>query len=100
MARRLRGGAIAGAEHQEMVRAFKKDWRLIEVLDVDRELEAIIDRLALAHGLRGFDTVHLATALVIQLDFGNPITFASSDRRLAEAARREGFMVWPAKEPS
>ena len=44
--------------------------------------------LAVTHSLRGYDAVHLATATIIQ---ARDVVFASGDRRLLDAAHREGF---------
>lgn len=56
-------------------------------------------RLALSHKLRGMDAVQLAAALTLRerLRAGTPdsssrdVAFAAFDRRLLEAAEREGF---------
>jgi uncharacterized protein len=98
IARRFRGGVIDARQHQAVVQAFKQDWALIEILDVDQWLNDAVDRLTVAYGLRGFDTIHLATALQIQGRLRRPILFATADRRLRSAARQEGFDIWPAKE--
>jgi predicted nucleic acid-binding protein len=46
--------------------------------------------LAEVHALRGYDAVHLASAL----DVGEAAYFVTSDRQLANAARAEGFPVY------
>lgn len=53
-------------------------------------------RLALEHGLRGMDAIHLSAAVDLRERFAaqrltEQVTFASFDRRLLEAAEREGF---------
>jgi uncharacterized protein with PIN domain len=52
--------------------------------------------VALRHGLRGMDAVQLAAALVLRTAAerqapGADVVFAAFDRRLLEAAEREGF---------
>ena len=53
-------------------------------------------QLAMKHGLRGMDAVHLAAAMTLRDDVRSTspesrIAFAAFDRRLLEAAEREGF---------
>ncbi|HEX8243479.1 MAG TPA: type II toxin-antitoxin system VapC family toxin [Longimicrobium sp.] len=47
--------------------------------------------LVVGHGLRGYDAVHLATALRLQntLALGRQVTFVSADKRLTQAAQAE-----------
>jgi len=55
-------------------------------------------RLAIAHGLRGTDAVQLAAAMTLRervlTDASDAeVAFAAFDRRLLEAAEREGFVT-------
>lgn len=53
--------------------------------------------LAESHGLRGYDAVHLATALALQQirqSAGwSPLTFVSADNNQLSAANAEGVLV-------
>ncbi len=60
-----------------------------------RQLCVNAGELALKHGLRGYDSVHLASALFLQFAAGAPVTFATFDRALWRAARDEGLDPWP-----
>ncbi len=64
-------------------------------LPVGPELCVHAGRLAIAHGLRGYDSVHLASALVLSSATGTVVTFATFDRALWRAARDEGLDAWP-----
>jgi predicted nucleic acid-binding protein len=48
------------------------------------------------HPLRGYDAVHLATALTLNTALReadtSPLVFVAADTRLCEAAGREGFL--------
>jgi hypothetical protein len=45
--------------------------------------------------LRGYDAAHLASALFWQEMLGAPVTVASYDRQLWEAAKANGLIAWP-----
>jgi predicted nucleic acid-binding protein len=47
------------------------------------------------HGLRAYDSVHLASALVWKEIMADEVVFACFDKNLLKAARQEGLEVWP-----
>ena len=59
---------------------------------------AILDRAAdtaAAHGLRAYDAVQLASAIVARTADPDLTSFACFDDRLSDAARIEGFTTIP-----
>jgi predicted nucleic acid-binding protein len=89
---RLRGGHDADALRARLVR-LDAQWSEFLVLPVD-ELSA--GRVALRHHLRGMDAVQLGAALRLRDSVSAyapdaQVAFAAFDRRLLEAAEREGF---------
>jgi predicted nucleic acid-binding protein len=57
------------------------------------------DELACRHGIRGYDAIHLACALLYREGLGEPVSLATFDRLLRQAAQAEGFLVLPAMMP-
>ncbi|AMY07635.1 hypothetical protein LuPra_00809 [Luteitalea pratensis] len=47
------------------------------------------------HGLRGYDAVQLASALVWQDAIGRDVVFATVDQVLMNAAEASGLQAWP-----
>jgi predicted nucleic acid-binding protein len=87
--RRLNSKEITRKNYEILCAAFSADWQRMYALDFD-EVEA--GKLVCRHGLRGADAIHLASAL--QLVHGGDsleIVFSSADRKLNEAAEKEGF---------
>lgn len=64
----------------------------LDVIGLDTDLAHTAGELAEAHGLRGYDAVHLATALSIDVD---SILLATWDGDLARAAIAAGCSVSP-----
>lgn len=101
-ARALRAARIGVSEHAARVDLLDTHWPYYVTLAAEepcmREAGRLIDRHA-RHALRGFDAIHLASAL--RLASGDPraTTFACWDQRLWRAARDEGFGMLPATEP-
>ena len=53
-------------EHREAVTALDEDWRTLEVLSVTENVARFAGDLAERHALRGFDAIHLASALLVR----------------------------------
>ena len=88
---RMRGSRPAALE--ESVARLDAQWEELLVLPVP---ERVAGRVALRHRLRGMDAVQLSTAIVLQAlaaehEPAAKVVCASYDRRLLEAAEREGL---------
>jgi len=53
------------------------------------------DFLACEHNLRGFDATHLACALIWQETLGLPVTLATFDGQLVQAAKEVKMGILP-----
>jgi predicted nucleic acid-binding protein len=98
LVRRLNRKDIAEANGMQAIRTFQEDFRSSEfgVFEVTEQVVETAMRLALDRGLRGYDSVQLATALEVQqirtqlsLD---PVRFISADDNLNSAAEQEGLL--------
>ncbi|MAF10962.1 hypothetical protein CMK11_10985 [Candidatus Poribacteria bacterium] len=96
-----RRGMRTGVDAQtasEMIAAFRGELpRLCRVIDVSRAMFERAADVASVHGLRGYDAVQLAVALMLSerrrgggLD---ALTFVSADRELNAAVEAEGLEV-------
>ncbi|MGC1208433.1 MAG: type II toxin-antitoxin system VapC family toxin [Ornithinimicrobium sp.] len=64
----------------------------VSIVGLDHELAIAAGELAEAHGLRGYDAVHLATALNVDSD---SLLLATWDRELARGGIEAGCRVSP-----
>lgn len=69
------------------LRQFRSEWESFQRLPISENTVVRGDALAVEHHLRGYDTTHLACALIWQETLGMPVTLASFDSQLIEAAR-------------
>ncbi|MFC1534586.1 hypothetical protein ACFLZG_07635 [Thermodesulfobacteriota bacterium] len=69
-------------------------------MEVNDELNGYIDRVIGRHQLRGFDAIHLASAIVTHENIPCDFLFACFDDRLAHAARSEDLETLPQGENS
>lgn len=91
--RRHREGALDEAGLESMIARLDRTWSRVGVVDID---ERAAGRLAIAHGIRGLDAIHLAAALRIRGAMPqNAVRFLTFDQRQAAAAVAEGLAVGP-----
>ena len=69
------------------LRQFHSEWESFQRLPITENTVVRGDVLAVEHNLRGYDATHLACALIWQETLGMPVTLASFDGQLIEAAR-------------
>lgn len=91
IARRWRAGDFDDEEFRVLRQALADQWQNFVVVNLE---EVAAGDLAVDHGLRGFDAVHLAAALGLLSRAGSVAVFFSSfDDRLNQAAGSEGLVV-------
>lgn len=87
-----RGARSRRVDAAAATRSLDRVWESVHTLDVDLRLGARAGDLASRHLLRGMDALHLASALELA-DGELPVAFATFDRDLAAAARKEGLEI-------
>jgi predicted nucleic acid-binding protein len=76
--------------------SFQRDWESFIRIEVTDELNESINKITAAYPLRGFDAIHLASALLIYERIPENFHFACFDRILLQAAQGEGLETLPA----
>lgn len=79
----------------QLLRVFRAQWSDLITVEVTEAVVAQADALAWDYGLRGYDAVHLASALLWQNGLSEIVTLATFDRQLWDAAQLIGLEVWP-----
>lgn len=74
----------------EALAGLEREWDAVEALDVDASTSVDAASLAVRHGLRGMDAIHLASALL--LSEVDPV-LVTWDTALQRAARSEGLVT-------
>ena len=78
--------------------SFQQDWMTFIRVEINDELNMYIDHVISQHQLRGFDAIHLASAIVIQENIPDDFLFACFNDRLSRAARLEDLETFPQEE--
>jgi uncharacterized protein len=90
-----RQGYIKSIEAQSIWQAFQEDWEEIASINQTEPVLKKASSLAWQYSLRGYDAVHLASALTWQ-DFNTePVTLVTFDQQLWRAGKLEGLEVLP-----
>jgi uncharacterized protein len=86
---------INSNEAQAIWQAFQDDWKRIVTINLTDQILRQASSLAWRHPLRGYDAVHLASALTWQETNAEPVTLVTFDRQLWRAGKQEGLEVLP-----
>jgi len=90
-----RAGRLTEAEYRNAIRSLEIQWMGVLILDLSDKLSRWAGNLAERYLLRGFDAIHLASALAFQESIDEQVTFSAWDDRLLTAARAEGLTIAP-----
>jgi predicted nucleic acid-binding protein len=92
-ARKRREHSITPAGYRTIIQDFDRDWESYFLVDVSTEIVKLAGSLTEKRALRGYDAIHLASAVTLRRHGGRPVIFSCFDARLSLAARREGLKV-------
>ena len=93
LARRRRDGSLSTRQYTKACRNFEEDWQTYIRVELQDEVLLLARDLIRRRPLRGFDAIHLASALTLGRELGEPMTFVAADTRLLDAAKAEKLRV-------
>lgn len=93
LARRRREGGLSTKGYARACRSFEEDWKTYVRVDLRDEVLQLARDLIKRRPLRGFDAIHLASALTLGRELGEPMRFVAADARLLGAAEAEKLQV-------
>ncbi len=100
LSKAVRVNALSATDAAVALQAFRSDWPRLVRVQASESMIGQADVLAWELGLRGYDAVHLASALVWRNAMGENVTFATFDRRLWAAAGQKGLACFPDDLPA
>ena len=96
LSRSVRVRVLSSDDASASLQDFRNEWLDLVRVQITEMVVSQADMLAWKHGLRGYDAIHLAAASVWQEAIGSPVTMATFDRQLWNAAEQEGLSPYPA----
>ncbi len=93
LARKRREKEITEADFTHAVESFQQEWKEFVVVEVTESVFTDLLSLVQRHPLRGFDAIHLCTALWFRKRLKTDLVFVCADRNLLTAAKTEGCGV-------
>lgn len=91
--RLLRERPGSSKRHRERVGQLDRDWNRYMLVELTPAVAHSAGELAERYSLRGFDAVHLASALWLKSVYSGELLFAAFDRRLAAGAQTAGLAI-------
>jgi predicted nucleic acid-binding protein len=98
LARKRREGNLPDGEHAAVISSLDSDWSGFSKLIVYDELARLAGEIAQRYELRGFDAIHLASAMYVAVQH-NDLQFLGFDDRLNAAAVEAGLALY-GEEPA
>jgi predicted nucleic acid-binding protein len=96
-ARKLRMRDIHLKQHRRIVRDFRQDWNRYLLVEVSQQIVELAGELAGRRALRGYDAIHLASAIQLRERTDHAVIFLAADLNLRKAAKAEGLKTEPAQ---
>ena len=93
IARKYREGELSQEEHVQVIKDLKQDWDNYFIVEVSESMAKLGGELTSRHPLRGFDAIHLASALLLRNRTRLEVSFSCFDEPLRAAAEAEGLTV-------
>jgi len=93
LARKHREGYLSDSMYALSCRQFESDWKAYIRIDLRDEILLMTRDLIQRYPLRGFDAIHLASALSLKSALREDLTFAAADERLLRVAEAEHLRV-------
>ncbi|MGL4612150.1 MAG: type II toxin-antitoxin system VapC family toxin [Trueperaceae bacterium] len=84
---------LVGKSYYQALKQFEEDWQTFDYYDISEEMVQLAASLAETFILKGYDAMHLASALRLQKVYKD-LRFLSYDVRLNRAASSAGLTLW------
>ncbi len=91
LARRHRDGHLSATDYANACEQFERDWSGYLRIRLDEDVLGAARLVIQRHALRGFDGIHLASALTLQNRWDETVIVVAVDQRLLRAAAAEGL---------
>ncbi|MBI5380156.1 MAG: type II toxin-antitoxin system VapC family toxin [Nitrospirae bacterium] len=93
LARKQKEDGFSPATLRKITENLNREWESYFVIEVTDGLIRSAGDLAEKYLLRGFDAIHLASAINLQIKVRSAVGFSSNDLKLNQAARKEGLTL-------
>jgi predicted nucleic acid-binding protein len=91
-ARRFREKAFTLDEYVRIKSFLDSDWNHYLVMNISSDLIQLAGEMAKKNGLRGFDSIHLASAMTLYRELASPVLFSCYDSHVLSSALQEGLI--------
>lgn len=92
-ARKQRDAGFSARVLRNIVEDLHREWENYFLIEVTDGLIRSAGDIAEKHRLRGFDSIHLASAMNLKSKIASEVYFSSDDDKLNQAAEKEGIIV-------
>ena len=85
---------LSDSDYKNIISNFKKDWGDLFVLKIDNAIIKTAGQFIESYKIKGYDSVHLASAVILGQRINKIINFCCWDKKLNEAASKENLSIF------
>ena len=85
---------LSDSDYKNIVLNFKKDWEDLFVLKIDNTIIKTAGQFVESYQIKGYDSIHLASAVMLSKRINQIINFCCWDKKLNEAALKENLIIF------
>lgn len=85
---------LSDSDYKNLISNFKKDWEDLFVLKIDNIIIKTAGQFIESYKIKGYDSVHLASAVIFSQCINKTINFCCYDKKLNEAALNENLNIF------
>jgi len=78
---------------ESISKQFKHDWDELVKINVDHSINLELERIHSRYLLRGFDAIHLVSAIILFKELDEETFFLSADDNLTNPAKKDGLNI-------
>jgi uncharacterized protein len=82
------------SDYKNVILNFKKDWEDLFILKIDDTIIKTAGRFIESYQIKGYDSIHLASAVMLSKRINQTINFCCWDKKLNEAALKENLSIF------
>lgn len=90
---------LSGPSYHHLMDRLHYDWKRYMIVEISDELIKTAGEMVEEFSLRGFDAIHLASAIFLRQQTGQKVLAACWDVRLWIALKKSGFELIPDESP-
>jgi len=85
---------MSNSDYRNIISNFKRDWEDLFILKIDNTIIKTAGQFIESYKIKGYDSLHLASAVLLGQRINKIVNFCCWDKKLNEAASKENLSIF------